>query len=76
MPYVVLNSMGRRQRCEWAGTEEQLVRMTGRVFSQALDRSKPLWEIWLVAGVSGDRFALLSKTHQIRHKYPLHAALQ
>jgi hypothetical protein len=39
------------------------MRMTGRVFSQALDRSKPLWEIWLVAGLSGGRFALLSKTH-------------
>ena len=25
---------------------------TGRIFSQALDRSKPLWEIWLVQGSS------------------------
>ena len=45
------------------GAEEQLMRMTGRVFSQALDRSRPLWEIWLVEGLSGGRFALLSKTH-------------
>jgi len=45
------------------GSEEQLMRMTGRVFSQALDRSRPLWEVWLVEGLSGDRFALLSKTH-------------
>jgi diacylglycerol O-acyltransferase / wax synthase len=45
------------------GTEEQLMRMTGRVFSQALDRSRPLWELWLVEGLEGDRFALLSKTH-------------
>ncbi len=33
------------------GAEEQLMRMTGRVFSQALDRSRPLWEIWLVEGL-------------------------
>jgi diacylglycerol O-acyltransferase / wax synthase len=45
------------------GGEEQLMRMTGRVFSQALDRSKPLWEMWLVEGVAEGRFALLSKTH-------------
>jgi diacylglycerol O-acyltransferase len=45
------------------GGEDQLRRLSGRVFSQALDRSRPLWEIWLVEGVSEDRFALLSKTH-------------
>ncbi len=45
------------------GSEEQLMRMTGRVFSQALDRSRPLWEVWLVEGLEGGRFALLSKTH-------------
>jgi len=45
------------------GSEDQLMRMTGRVFSQALDRSRPLWEVWLVEGLSGGRFAVLSKTH-------------
>jgi WS/DGAT/MGAT family acyltransferase len=45
------------------GGEAQLKRLAGRVFSQALDRSRPLWEIWLVEGLSDDRFAMLSKTH-------------
>src|SRR5437764_13741704 len=45
------------------GGEDQLRRLTGRVFSQALDRSKPLWELWLVEGLDTDRFAILSKTH-------------
>ena len=45
------------------GNEDQLMRMTGRVFSQALDRNRPLWEVWLVDGLTGGRFALLSKTH-------------
>jgi diacylglycerol O-acyltransferase len=45
------------------GTEEQLKELAGRVFSQQLDRDKPLWELWLVEGLEGDRFALLAKTH-------------
>ncbi|HEX7245858.1 MAG TPA: wax ester/triacylglycerol synthase family O-acyltransferase [Solirubrobacterales bacterium] len=45
------------------GGEQQLKRLTGRVFSQQLDRSKPLWEMWLVQGLERDRFAVLTKTH-------------
>jgi diacylglycerol O-acyltransferase len=45
------------------GGEDQLKRLCGRIFSQALDRSRPLWEIWLVEGLAEGRFALLSKTH-------------
>jgi diacylglycerol O-acyltransferase / wax synthase len=45
------------------GSEQQLKDLAGRVFSQQLDRDKPLWEIWMVEGLEGDRFALLSKTH-------------
>src|SRR3954467_15136225 len=45
------------------GGEEQLRALAGRVFSQRLDRDKPLWEVWLVQGLDGNRFALLSKTH-------------
>jgi diacylglycerol O-acyltransferase / wax synthase len=45
------------------GSEVQLRQMAGRVFSQHLDRSKPLWEIWVVEGLSEGRWALLSKVH-------------
>ncbi len=45
------------------GTEEELQALAGRVFSQQLDRDKPLWELWLVDGLEDDRFALLAKTH-------------
>src|SRR5919198_2690488 len=45
------------------GSEEQLRRMVGRIFSQQLDRSKPLWELWLVQGLTRKRFALLTKNH-------------
>jgi diacylglycerol O-acyltransferase len=40
-----------------------LKRLAGRLFSQRLDRSKPLWEIWMVQSMSDGRFALVAKTH-------------
>ncbi|HEY7829290.1 MAG TPA: wax ester/triacylglycerol synthase family O-acyltransferase [Solirubrobacteraceae bacterium] len=45
------------------GGWEQLQSLTARIFSQRLDRSKPLWEMWLIEGLDNDRFALISKTH-------------
>jgi WS/DGAT/MGAT family acyltransferase len=45
------------------GTEEVLRRTAARIFGQHLDRRKPLWEIWMLEGVSEDRWALLSKVH-------------
>src|SRR5215207_27495 len=43
--------------------EQELRRLAGRVFAQRLDRSKPLWELWLVDRVGDDRFAIIAKTH-------------
>ncbi len=45
------------------GSVEQLRLLMGRIFSQRLDRSKPLWELWLVEGYERDKFAIISKTH-------------
>jgi WS/DGAT/MGAT family acyltransferase len=45
------------------GSEEQLRTLAARVFSQRLDRTKPVWEMWLVDGVEGGRFAIIGKTH-------------
>jgi len=45
------------------GTEQQLLALAARIVSQQLDRSKPLWESWLVEGLEGNRFALVFKTH-------------
>jgi WS/DGAT/MGAT family acyltransferase len=44
-------------------SEDQLRALAGRVFSQQLDRTKPLWEIWLVQRVGEGCFGLICKTH-------------
>src|SRR5437868_11502480 len=45
------------------GGEAELKKLVGRLFSQALDRDKPLWEMWLVEGLGESGFAIVSKTH-------------
>jgi WS/DGAT/MGAT family acyltransferase len=45
------------------GDERQLKRLAGRIMSQQLDRTKPLWEMWVVEGLEGDRFAVITKVH-------------
>ncbi|MEE9278717.1 MAG: wax ester/triacylglycerol synthase family O-acyltransferase [Myxococcota bacterium] len=45
------------------GDESQLKHLAARIMSQQLDHEKPLWEQWIVEGVEGDRFAIVSKAH-------------
>ena len=45
------------------GSHEQLQNLCARVFSQQLDRSKPLWEMWLIEGLDDGSFGLLTKAH-------------
>lgn len=45
------------------GSQEQLHRLCARLMAQRLDRSRPLWECWVLEGLDGGRFALVLKTH-------------
>jgi diacylglycerol O-acyltransferase len=45
------------------GTEAQLLDLVSRLTSRPLDRRRPLWELYLVEGLSGGRIAVITKTH-------------
>lgn len=45
------------------GDDAQLRELAGQVLSQPLDRDRPLWEMWVIEGLSGGRFALIAKLH-------------
>src|SRR3954471_10701072 len=63
-PHFNLDYHVRHSSLPRPGDDGQLKALCGRVFSQALDRSKPLWELWIVEGLrGGDQFAFISKIH-------------
>ena len=62
-PHLNLEYHVRQTALPEPGSDEQLRNLAARIFSQQLDRSKPLWEMWLVEGLSGDRFAIIGKSH-------------
>jgi diacylglycerol O-acyltransferase len=53
----------RRSALPRPGTDQQLRELVGRLISRRLDRHRPLWEMYLVEGLSGGRVAVVTKTH-------------
>jgi len=53
----------RRTALPAPGGDEELRLLVGRVMSQQLDRHRPLWEMWIVEGLSGGRWSLISRLH-------------
>lgn len=62
-PHLNLDYHCRHTALPSPGSDEQLRNFAARVFSQRLDRSKPVWEMWLVDGLEGGRFAVVGKSH-------------
>jgi WS/DGAT/MGAT family acyltransferase len=53
----------RRTTVPAPGAEKQFREVVAATFSPPLDRSRPLWELCLVEGLEGNRFAIVYKTH-------------
>ncbi|HEY2042687.1 MAG TPA: wax ester/triacylglycerol synthase family O-acyltransferase, partial [Jatrophihabitans sp.] len=53
----------RRSALPRPGSDSQLHELVARVQARPLDRHRPLWEMYLVEGLSDGRFAIITKTH-------------
>ncbi|MFD6163237.1 wax ester/triacylglycerol synthase family O-acyltransferase [Nocardia sp. NPDC060256] len=53
----------RRSALPTPGTDEQLHELVARLASRPLDQTRPLWEMYLIEGLSDDRCAIFTKTH-------------
>lgn len=54
----------RRTAVAKPGSEEQLDELVARLMSRPLDRTRPLWEMYLIEGLADGRFAIVTKSHQ------------
>lgn len=62
-PHFDINFHVRRTRLPGPGDAAQLRALFEQVMSQRLDRTRPLWELWLVEGLAEGGWAIISKTH-------------
>ena len=62
-PDFILDFHMRHTSLPRPGGFRQLQNMAARIMAQRVDRSRPLWECWVLEGVKGGRFALVMKTH-------------
>src|SRR6516165_4948375 len=62
-PHFDLDYHVRRTALPAPGGDRQLAELMARVMSQRLDRDHPLWEYWVIEGLAGCRWALISKVH-------------
>lgn len=54
----------RRSALPKPGSDEQLFELVARLMSRPLDHDRPLWEVYFVEGLTGNRVAIITKTHQ------------
>jgi WS/DGAT/MGAT family acyltransferase len=62
-PHFELDYHVRHTSLPRPGDDTQLKQLSARIQAQQLDRTKPLWETWIVEGLQGGHFTLILKVH-------------
>ena len=62
-PHFDIEYHVRRSAIPEPGGQRELADLAGDIASRQLDRSKPLWEIWIVEGLADGRIAVIAKMH-------------
>lgn len=55
----------RRSALPSPGSDTQLHDLIARIGSRPMDKSRPLWEMYMVEGLTGNRIAIYTKSHQV-----------
>jgi diacylglycerol O-acyltransferase / wax synthase len=58
-----INNHVSRLKIDAPGSDKELIELAGRIFTPMMDRNKPLWDIYLVYGLSGKRTAMIARVH-------------
>src|SRR5271165_4461108 len=53
----------RKVTCPASGGQHELAQICGRLNATPLDRSRPLWQVWIIEGLAEGRFACMTKVH-------------
>ena len=62
-PHVDVDAHIHGVRLPAPGTDRQLAELAGALFSPLIDRTRPLWEIWVIEGLERGRIAVLARVH-------------
>ena len=54
----------RRSALPSPGSDAQLHDLIARIGSRPMDKSRPLWEMYIIEGLTGNRIAIYTKSHQ------------
>lgn len=62
-PHFDLAHHVRRVAVPAPGGDDEVFALIGAAMSSRMDRDRPLWQCWLVEGLAGGRWAILTKVH-------------
>ncbi len=64
-PAFSLDNHVKARRLPWPGDQQTLLQVASDLNAPALERSRPLWDLWLLGGLADGRVAMLLRLHHV-----------